>query len=58
MQVFFGGRRKPIRSSGDAVVKLLACGVRGMMFDSRFDSRFRRYDFRDSLSPASKSRYG
>ena len=41
-------------SSGDVVVKLLACGARG----PEFDSRSRRLDFRDWLSPASKSRYG
>ena len=33
------------------VVKLLACGARGMAFDSRFCC----YNFRDWLSPASKS---
>ena len=32
----------------------LACGARG----PGFDSRSCRYDFRDWLSPASKSRYG
>ena len=42
------------RSSGGVVVKLLACGARGL----GFDSRSRRYDFRDWLSPAFKSRYG
>ena len=31
------------------MVKLLACGARG----PGFDSRSRRYDFRDLLSPAS-----
>ena len=31
------------------MVKLLACGARGL----GFDSRYRRYDFRDWLSPAS-----
>ena len=36
------------------MVKLLACGAKGM----GFDSRSRRYNFRDLLSPASKSRYG
>ena len=40
--------------SNGVVVKLLACGARG----PGFDSRSRRYDFRDLLSPASKSRYG
>ena len=40
-------------SSGGVVVKLLACGVRG----PGFDSRSRRYGFRDWLSPASKSLY-
>ena len=43
-----------IRSSDDVVVKLLACGARG----PGFDSRSRCYDFRNWLSPASKSRYG
>ena len=33
------------------MVKLLACGARG----PGFDSRSRRYDFRDWFSPASKS---
>ena len=42
------------RSSGGVVVKLLACGARG----PGFNSRSRRYDFRDWLSPASKSQYG
>ena len=41
-------------SRDGVVVKLLACRARG----TRFDSRSRRYDFRDWLSPASKSRYG
>ena len=41
-------------SSGGVVVKLLACGARG----PRFDSRSRRYDCRDWLSPAPQSRYG
>ena len=40
--------------NGGVVVKLLACEARGPVFDSRS----RRYDFRDWLSPASKSRYG
>ena len=39
-----------ICSSGCVVVTLLACGARG----PGFDSRSRRYDFRDWLSPASK----
>ena len=43
-----------IRSSGGVVVKPLACGARG----PGFDSRSRRYDFRDWLSPASMSWYG
>ena len=43
-----------VGSSGGEVVKLLACGGR----DLGFDSRYRRYDFRDWLSPASKLRYG
>ena len=43
-----------IGSSGGVVVKLLACGARG----SGFNSRSCRYNFRDWLSPASKSRYG
>ena len=38
-------------SSGGVVVKLLACGARG----PGFDSRSRRYNFRDWLSPASKT---
>ena len=41
------------QESGE-VVKRLACGVKG----SGFDSWSRRYDFRDWLSPASKSGYG
>ena len=41
-------------SSGGVVVKCLACGARGPWLDSRS----RRYEFRDWLSPASKSRYG
>ena len=41
-------------SSGGVVVKLLACGAGG----PGFDSRSRRNDFRDWLSPASNSRYG
>ena len=45
---------KKNRSSGGVVVKLLACGARGQ----GFDSRSRRYDFGDWLSPASKSQYG
>ena len=40
-------------SSGGVVVKLLACRARG----PGFDSRSRRYDFRDWLSPASMSQY-
>ena len=43
-----------VGSSGGVVVKLLACGARGM----GFHSQSRRYDFRDWLSPTSKSRYG
>ena len=43
-----------LKVSGGVVVQLLACGVRG----PGFDFRSRRYDFRDWLSPASKSRYG
>ena len=42
----------PFRSSGGVVVELLVCGARG----PGFASRSRRYDFRDWLSPASKSR--
>ena len=38
-------------SSGCVVVKLLACGARG----TGFDSRSRRYNFRDWLFHASKS---
>ena len=41
-------------SSGGRVVKLLACGARG----PGFDSPPRHLNFRDWLSPASKSRYG
>ena len=41
-------------SGGGQVVKLLACGVRR----PGFDSRSRHLNFRDWLSPASKSRYG
>ena len=41
-------------SSGCVLVKLLACGARG----TGFDSRYRRYDFTDWLSHASKLRYG
>ena len=40
----------PDRSSGGVVVTLLDCGARGPWFDSRS----RRYDFRDWLSPISK----
>ena len=42
-------------AEGVALVKWssLACGARG----PRFDSRFRHYDIRDWLSPASKSQY-
>ena len=42
-----------VRSSGE-VVKLFACEAKG----PGFNSRSRRYDFTDLLSPASKSRYG
>ena len=42
------------RSGGGRVVKLLACGARG----PGFDSPPRHLNFRDWLSPASKSRYG
>ena len=41
-------------SGGGRVVKLLACGARG----PGFDSPPRHLNFRDWLSPASKSRYG
>ena len=41
-------------SSGGRVVKLLACGARGQGFDSPPP----HLNFRDWLSPASKSRYG
>ena len=41
-------------SGGGRVVKLLACGERG----PGFDSPPRHLNFRDCLSPASKSRYG
>ena len=40
--------------SRGVVVKLSACGARG----TGFDSRARRYNFGDWLSPASKVRYG
>ena len=43
----------PLGSSGGIVVKPFACGARGM----GFNSWPRRYDFRDWLSPASKSQY-
>ena len=42
------------RSSGGVVVKLLACGT----WCQGFEPRTGRYDFRDWLSPASKSRCG
>ena len=42
------------RSSGDVVVKLFAYGGSG----PGLDSLSRRYDSRDKISPASKSRYG
>ena len=42
------------RSSSCVVVKLLACGARG----PEIYSQSHRYNFRDWLSPASKSRYG
>ena len=48
------GLLEPILSSSGVVDKLLACGARG----PGFESRSRRYDFRDWLSPASKSQYG
>ena len=41
-------------NNGGVVGKLLAWGARG----PGFDSRSRRYDFRNFLSPASKTRYG
>ena len=41
-------------SSGCVVVKLLAYGARGLGSDFRSHS----FNFRDGLSPASKSRYG
>ena len=43
-----------VGSGGDRVVKLLACGSRG----PGFDSPPRHLNFRNCLSPASKSRYG
>ena len=43
-----------VGSSGDEVVKHIACGASG----PGFKSRSRRYDFRDWLSPATKSQYG
>ena len=45
-------QRVAVGSSGGVVVKLLACGARG----AGFNSWSRSYDFRDWLSPASKSR--
>ena len=42
-----------VGSTNGVVVKLLACWARG----PGFDSRSHPYDFRDWLSPASKSRY-
>ena len=39
---------KKIWNSGGVVVKLLACGARGL----GFECRSRRYDFKDWLSPA------
>ena len=47
-------KKYDIRSSGGRVLKLLACGARG----PGFDSPPRHLNFRDWLSPASKSRYG
>ena len=44
----------PLGSGSGQVVKLLACGARG----PGFDSRSRHLNFRDWLSPASKSRCG
>ena len=41
-------------SGGGRVVKLLACGARGPGFDSQSSP----LNFREWLSPASKSRYG
>ena len=41
-------------SSSGVVVKFLACGAGG----PGFDFRSHRYEFRDWLSHASKSRYG
>ena len=46
--------KKATWSSGGVVVKLLACGARG----PEFNSRSCHYNFRDWLSPASKSGYG
>ena len=43
-----------MESGGGRVVKLLACGARGL----GIDSPPRHLNFRDWLSPASKSRYG
>ena len=51
--VMLGVQVQIFGNSGGLVVKLLACGARG----PGFDSRSRRYDFRDWLSPASNSRY-
>ena len=45
---------KRLGSGGGRVVKLLACGARGQGFDSPPC----HLNFRDWLSPASKSRYG
>ena len=53
MTCFFPCSQRPW-SGGGRVVKLLACGARG----PRFDSPPRHLNFRDWLSPSSKSRYG
>ena len=55
-QHFKSFNEKREQRSGVVVIffKLLACRARG----SGFDSQSRRYNFRDLLSPASKSHYG
>ena len=52
----YGGTERTLKLIGSSVgrvVKLLACGARG----PGFDSPPRHLNFRDWLSPASKSRY-
>ena len=49
-QVLHG--KRSLGGSNSVVVMLLACDASS----TGFDSRYRRYDFRDWFSPASKSR--